>query len=172
MSLGSTSKLVLAFVTLIIGAVLIGSIATNGLAVTDKKSVSDEAIDISTARDANGDINTSVTFTITSDNVPLSWQAADCPLSSIVYGNSSTDYTVTTDYTFATTTGVLTLVNSTAVIEGGNSTLIDYIHCGDDYMNLSWGRTLINLIAGFFAIAILLVSVGLFYDVAKDNNII
>ena len=39
-------------------------------------------------------------------------------------------------------------------------------------MNLSWGRTGINLVPGFFAIALLLVSVGLFWSIARDNGII
>lgn len=166
----TANKLILAFVTLIIGAVLIGSIATQGLAVTGKTSVVNEAIDITTARltDA-GSINTSKTFTVT--NNPTSWKVNDCPLTTVVYGNSSDDYALTTDYTVDLSTGVITLVNSSAVVYGTNDTLVDYVYCGDDYMNLGWGRTLINLVSGFFAIAMLMISVGLFFSIAKDNGI-
>ncbi|MFW6130033.1 MAG: hypothetical protein ACOC56_02540 [Atribacterota bacterium] len=169
-NLGIANKLILAFVSLIIGVILIGTVATNSLTVTEKTLLENEAIDISSARDDNGDINESVTFTVA--NAPTTWKINDCPLSSVTYGNSSLDYTLTTDYLITLSTGVLSLKNVTEVIEGSNNTLIDYTYCADDYMNLSWGRTMLNLIAGFFAIAILLVSLGLFYSVAKDAGIV
>ena len=53
-----------------------------------------------------------------------------------------------------------------------NNSLMSYTHCPDNYMNIGWGRTLINLVPGLFAIAILLASVGLFFSVAKDYGII
>ena len=170
MSLGTVSKLVLGFVTIILGAVLIGSIATNGLLVTQKKSLTNEAVDISSARNALGNIDESVEITVA--NAPTSWKQADCPLTSVTYGNASEDYTITTDYLITLSTGILTLKNTTTVIDGTNDTLIDYTYCGDDYLNLSWGRTLVNIVSGFFAIAILLVGLGLFYSVAKDTGIL
>jgi len=170
-NLGTTGKLVLAFVTLLIGIVLVGVIATQGLVVTDKLVITDEAQDIASAREGGNTINSSIEFTIT--NPPTSWKSTDCPLTSITLGNDSTDFTVTTDYVITDSTGVFSLVNSTAWIgSASNTSNIDYTYCGDDYMNLSWGRTLINLIAGFFAIAILMVSLGLFYSIAKDTGVI
>jgi|TARA_B100001971_G_C18172395_1_gene527933 uncharacterized membrane protein len=166
----ANKKLILAFVTLILGAVLIGTIASSAIAVTDKTGVSDETLDISAARVANGDINESYEFTVT--NNPTGWKTGDCPLTSVTYGNSSTDYTITTDYLITLATGNLTLKNTSVTVLGTNDTLIDYTYCADDYMNLGWGRTIINLVAGFFAIALLLVSVGLFYSIVKDYKII
>lgn len=173
MALGTANKLVLAFVTLIIGVVLIGSIATQGLINTQKTNVADEAISISSLRadDNSNSINTSAAnFTVT--NNPTSWKSDDCPLTNFVYGNASDNYTVTTDYVIDLSKGILQVLNTTAPREGGNDTLADYTYCPDTYMNLTWGRTAVNLVAGFFAIAILLISVGLFYSVAKDVGII
>lgn len=172
MALNVTGKLVLAFFTLIIGVVLIGSIASNALASTDKVIVNAETIDISTSRMTGANsINVSVTHDVT--NAPTSWKRQDCPLTSITYGNSSTDFALTTDYTVDTALGTITLVNSTALINSvPNSTFVDYTYCGDDYLNSSWGRTVLLLVAGFFALAILGASLGLFYSVAKDTGII
>lgn len=170
-SMGTTGKLVAAFVTLLIGVILIGTVATEGLDKTDTIQITDEAVDISSARTLQGDINATIEFTIA--NPPEgTWKQEDCPITSFVIGNSSEDYTVTTDYVFYTAYGNFSLVNSTTTRDGTNSTLVDYYYCGDDYMNLTWGRTGIDLIPGFFALAILLTSVGLFYSVGKDYGII
>ena len=53
-----------------------------------------------------------------------------------------------------------------------NNALVDYTYCNEGYMDSSWGRTVINLVPGFFALAILGASLLLFYSVAKDFDII
>ena len=55
---------------------------------------------------------------------------------------------------------------------GSNLTNVGYTYCGDDYMNIAWGRSILNLVAGFFALGILGVGIGLFYSIAKDAGII
>lgn len=170
MSLSTANKLIIAFVTLLIGVILVGSVASEGLNKTTKTVISDEAISIAPAKLAADNINTTYEFTVA--NNPTSWKIQDCPLTSVTYGNSTTDYTVTTDYVITASSGVLTLKNTSTVYEGGNDTVIDYTYCGDEYMNLAWGRTGINLVSGLFAIAILLISVGLFYSVAKDTGML
>jgi hypothetical protein len=176
MSLSTAQKLILAFVTLMLGVVLIGTIASNGLAVTEKTYVADETSSFATARiygAANNIDETNASANVTVTNAPTGWKVQDCPLTSVAVGNSSTDFTLDTDYHLYASSGIVHLKNTTNWINTpGNSTYIDYRYCGDGYLNLSWGRTLLNLIGGFFAIAILLVSVGLFYSVAKDANII
>lgn len=168
--MGMANKLIIAFVALMLGAVLIGTIATSATDVTEKTIVTDEAVDITNAWINATTINNSYEFTIT--NNPTTWKVSDCPISSVTFGNSSTDYTVTTDYTLTTTSGILVVEDTAKVREGGNDTVIDYTYCGDDYMNVSWGRTVTELVAGFFAIALLLTAVGLFYSVAKDTGVI
>lgn len=172
MSLGITGKLILGFVTLLLGAVLITSVADNNVAVTDKRWIANEVV---TTTPINiTDPNTTEVHTLA--NAPTAWKKTGCPLTNVAIGNSTEDFTETTDYTVDLNEGTFLIVKSSTTvgsIQGGdNSTYVDYNYCGDDYMNLSWGRSIINLVGGFFAIAILLVSVGLFFSVGKDTGII
>jgi len=172
-------KLVLAFVTLLLGVVLIGVIATQQLAVTDRTAITSEVHNvlptIATGRNSS-DINATITYTLT--NAPTGWQLADsCPVTNFALANSSgTAFTDTTDYVVDLDAGTYTLVNSATAIAtlpvANNNTYASYQYCADDYMNLSWGRTVINLIAGFFAIALLMTALGLFYSIAKDTGML
>jgi len=172
-----TSKLILGFITLLLGAVLIGVIATQQLAVTDKSVVTSETHNvlptILTGRNETS-VNESIVYTIT--EAPTSWKVDDCPITNFVLANSSgSAFTDTTDYVFTEAAGTFTLVNSATTIAtlpvADNNTVASYTYCGDDYMNLSWGRTGINLVAGFFAIAMLMTALGIFYSVAKDTGL-
>ena len=181
MSLSNIQKLMLAFVTLILGIVLVGVIATQSLAVTAKTIVYDESDALATAGcivAADVSVNESLSAcNITVTNVPTGWKATDCPLTSVtVFNTSAGTYsalTEGTDYNLVAPTGIIQMLNTTDTDEGDvNTTYTNYVYCGDDYMNIGWGRSIINLVGGFFAIALLLVSVGLFYDVAKESGII
>lgn len=172
-----TGKLLIAFVTLLVGAVLITSIASESQDRTTTINVVNEAHDITASADTNGStmrVNTTATYTVT--NNPTGWKTTDCPLTSFSLKNGSgTAYTLTTDYTITAATGVYKMVQS-ATTNGStaadNKTYASYTYCGDDYLNSSWGRTVLNLVSGFFAIAMLLISVGLFYSVGKDAGIV
>lgn len=169
----STNKLIAAFILLIIGIVLAGQVATLGSGITTRTTITDEVIDYTTAfQESSDQINETITFTLT--NNPTGWKISDCPLSGVVLTNSSgSAWTSGTDYTLTASAGTFTLANTVLVnITTTNQTYIDYRYCGDDYMNLSWGRTGLNLVPGFFAIAILLMAVGLFYSIAKENGMI
>ena len=165
----ATNKLILAFITLIVGLVFISQISILGNSATSKTSVADESHTI--VKNVT-DINTTYVYTI--NNPPTGWKTTDCPITSVTLSNSSgTAFTITTDYIFNAANGTFLLKNSSAVLlTADNLTYVDYIYCTDDYLNLSWGRTFINLIPGFFALALLLVSIGLFWSVAKDYGIV
>ncbi len=170
-----TQKLLMAFVTLIIGIVLIAPLATQGNLATDKLVISDEVVSVATAK-LTGITSLNVSIDLGPiANVPTSWKTEDCPLTSITVSNASgTALTVTTDYTLSTTTGVLNILNTTATVAaftGSNDSLIDYTYCGDDYVNLSWGRTAISTTMGFFGLALFLTSLALFYSVWKDSGL-
>lgn len=172
--LEGTQKLLLAFVILLIGIVLVGPLAAQGNLVTDKTIVDGETVSVAAAKIHGDDFNATVDLgPIT--NVPTSWKIEDCPLTTItVTNNSGEALTVTTDYTLSTTTGVLAIVNNsdtTAAFAGDNSSLVGYTHCADDYLNVSWGRTGIDTAMGFFGLALMLVSVALFYSIYKDYGI-
>lgn len=164
------NKLVIAFVTLIVGIALLSQVSVISLDATDKTSVNNEAVTI--IKYDNVSVNTTRVYTLT--NAPTGWKTADCPLASIVLSNSSgTVFTITTDYLVTPAAGTFTLKNTTATTQtADNKTYVDYTYCADDYLNLSWGRSVINYVPGFFAIALLLVSLGFFYSVAKEAGIL
>jgi len=181
--LEATHKLVLAFITLMVGLVLIGTIATQANNVTTPISVSSETVNIAPARLAGGAINTSKVFTVT--NAATGWKSTDAPNECLpayeaagygapfIYYNQSGDYmTKNTDYIVTSTTGSFTLKNVKNLNSStSNTTTVSYSYCGDDYLNSGWGQTVILLVGGFFAIALLLISVGLFFSVAKDYGL-
>ena len=178
-SLGTTQKLVLAFVTLLLGVVLIGTVAQGALDRTTKAIVTDEAGSLSAcyAGSSTADqVNESVAacnFTVT--NAPTGWiQTENLDLENVVVDNGTgTPLTVTTDYNLFADTGIIQFKNTTATDDSvGNATTFSYEYYRSDYMNLTWGRTLLQLISGFFAIALVGIAVGLFYSVAKDFGII
>jgi hypothetical protein len=166
------NKLLMAFVTLLVGVILIGTVATEGLGKTEKTIVLNEqhALVIN-----DGSINETYNYTV--NNPPTSWKITDCPITNLEVMNGTDDiaFTEGVDYYEDLTAGTFYFQNSSttvAMIGDDNSTYVNYDYCGDDYMNLGWGRTSINLIAGFFAIAILMVSLGLFYSVAKETGLL
>ena len=173
MTLGITGKLILAFVTLLLGVVFVGVVATQGLVVTDKDVVSNEAQTYTLNTTGTG-INVSETHTVT--NAPTGWKTTDCPLTSVSIKNVSGGDALTedTDYTLTDSAGTWVFIDTDATdaMNASSTAYVDYTYCGDDYLNLGWGRTMINLVGGFFAIAVLLVSIGLFFSVAKDTGML
>lgn len=156
-------KLIMAAITLLIGAILIGVVVTEQYDRTSKNYAVDEVVSTTSAKlgyDYNATVNLGPVT-----NRPLGWKITDCPLESIVVTNASgTALTVTTDYTLSTTTGVLNMLNTstnTASFQANNNTLIDYSYCADDYLNSSWGRSVLNMLGGF--LALLLLGIALYY---------
>jgi hypothetical protein len=175
--LSTVQKLLLAFVTLTVGLVLIGQIASTGNTVTSKTS-SSESIDISSARLAGGAINTSTRFyPAVATQATSGWRAdtSGCGADTVIVGSytnaSGSALTPTTDYV-TNSAGYFTLVNSTTVFYSTNTTVAVLSYCPDGYLSQSWQRSILNLVPGFFAIALLVFAVGMFYSLAKDAGII
>jgi hypothetical protein len=175
----SIAKLIVGFLVLIVGIALITTITTSTIGVTQKTDIGSEALDIGGSRliDPIQSINATYPFTIV--NAPSGWKAyGSCPVTVFSMKNQTAiATTVTTDYVFFGDNGTLFLKNTTAFIaENGtltaNATTVAYTYCGDNYMSLAWGRAVLNLVVGFFALALLGVAVGLFYSVARDTGII
>jgi len=137
------------FIGIIVGLVLVQPIFDEQDSMTQRQTITDEAIDISAARLTSNNINESYEFEVA--QAPSGWKSTHCPLTSVTYGNSSEDFTVTTDYIITSATGNFTLVNSTALIDSDNDTLIDYTYCMDGYNVNSSSRTVAGLI-GLFAV--------------------
>lgn len=182
MTENSGTKLIVAFVALIIGVVLVGTIASNSNDVTEKNVVVDETFNLASGGTGcygavspfQVQVNDS-TCNLTVANRPTTWKVTDCPIGTIIIENASgTALTLNTDYRVYASQGIIQMLNTTATNSSslGNNTLVNYNYCPDSYMNSSFGRSITNLIAGFFAIICLVVSVGLFYSVAKDEGIL
>jgi len=260
-----TSKLILGFVTLLLGIIFIGNIASTGLERTSLISVSSEGVDITGALNSvttnvvnkthgtkfsdspgmygihvlptitetsgkdlactepvvtnassgqtinntnwhwatvaqargrcgiifnatffpNAEYNNSnwnFTYTVTYKDVrstkisiahaPTGWKADDCPVDTIVLTNGTTTLIDNTDYTYSSADQISLLPTTTNNYTTGTSYTASYSYCPDDYLNLSWGRTGINLVPGFFALGLLIISVGLFYSAAKDTGML
>jgi len=163
------NKIIVGFVFLIIGVILAGVIPSVGTDTYRKTVVTDEAVDISVAWLNSTDMNN--TYPIEIANAPSGWKADNCPITSVTFGNSSTDYTVTTDYVLTASTGILTVENTDVVKLGGNSTLIDYTYCSDNYQTNTWGRTSIQTTMGLFALAVFGIGIAILYSIWKESGL-
>lgn len=165
---GNTGKVIGAFFLLILGIALLTTVSVETNERTSKTSTS-ENIDYTSAFDYP-DINESYVLgplaTLGDTNV-------DCPITVYSLANSSgTAYTETTDYVMTAGSGTFTLVNTEQVnLTGDNITAVTYTYCPVGYMNLGWGRTGVNIVPGFFAIALMLIAIGMFYSIYKDSKI-
>lgn len=171
--------LILAFVFLIVGVALIGAIATSTVDRTEKDTSFDESTNLATScivgsdqsvNESNSACNITVTY------YPTGWKTNDCPLTSIVVENTSagtyTALTEGTGYNLFASTGVIQMLNDTSTDDGDfNTTYVSYTYCADDYLNSSWARTVLNTVPGFFALALLAVSLWLFYQVFSSVGV-
>ena len=169
------SKLVLAFILIVVGLALVSQIATSGQAITTLQYQTD-TLNIGTARLDPGAINESKEYTALA-TYPFvgTWKNdySECRVQTLVLKNESGfTWAAATDYVYTPTTNKISFVDSTNVQRGGNVTTLTYGYCSDTYLSQGWSRSIINLVPGLFAIALLGVGVGLFYSLAKDAEII
>lgn len=170
----SIGLLLAAFVMIIVGASIIGIIATSTQSVTTTTPIASELITLTAATEPMA-INDTVTYTVT--NAPTGWKVDQCPLTNFAIKNSTgSALTVTTDYTPTLSAGTFQLINTAAVntSSGMNTSLAAYAsynYCPDGYITESWGRTVLNLVPGFFALALMAIGVGLFYGVMKHEGL-
>lgn len=163
-------KIILGAVLVILGAVIIGVIADMTNEKTTQSPIDNELVTITGARLVNADINGTYPFTIA--NAPTGWRASnsDCNINKYALTNGTFTYTVTTDYTLSTA-GVLYLVNSTNMRKNPtNLTYVSYRYCGNEYVNSSWARSVLNMTGGFIAIMLLAAAVGIFYSVYQQTK--
>jgi len=170
---GNVKLLVGAFLALIVGISLLGIVATSGNKITDMITIAGEEIDYTSAVGVAGAINSSVEFTIDTDNIPDGWRVSGCPISSFDLYNSTDSLVADTDYTFTASTGVITFSDTDNVNNGAtvNTTTATYVYCNEDYLTQGWNRTIINLVPGFFALALMGVGLGLFFAIGKNEGV-
>lgn len=178
---GITSKLILAFVAILLGVVLLGSTASESNTITSKVELTNQTLDISGIR--AGDltagshppmINSTNKLTVTGAGDTT----ADCPITNFAWRNDTNDSAVSsTNYnlSYGLTLGTFYIqaTNATSLgnfggQNGSNNTYINYTYCPTGYMNQAWGRTGLSTAIGLFAVAIMLVGVMLFYSAYSD----
>ena len=167
------SILIAAFIALIVGISLLSVVATQSNLVVDKINASGETIDF-TAANNDGAINETYPFTIA--NPPTGWEVTGCPITDFVAYNDSTTFVSGTDYVFTASTGVITFKNTVNINasagDDANKTSVSYLYCSSDYLTQGWQRTVLSLIPGFFALALIGVGIGLFYSIMKGEGIL
>lgn len=165
-------------IAVLMGAILIAIIAEQ---TVDKTALTEQVDSINKATAYSGaQINESKTMSLSKGSV-TGWRADDssCSISSIVVKNASVTLTNAAcaptgsgDYYYVKNAGYFVFCNNTNIREQPNTSITaTYSYCADDYVSSSWGRTLMNMVPGFFAIAILVVSVFVIFYILKKEGI-
>ena len=101
---------------------------------------------------------------------------SECTAGTIIegsYANASGTVLGAGNYSVDTTTGYITLVNTAMTNRTDFTSIIaTNDNCPDGYLTQGWQRQMINLVPGFFALAILGVGLWLFYGIAKEQGIL
>jgi len=176
--------LITAFIALIIGIVLISTVATSTQERTSLLYSSNETLDISSARATSvvPDLMVNETGLLSVSNAYAAgeWQRGDSDCDIVLFSLTNSSTGLGTDEWNITTDGRIALINSTtnAAIGWGfgddvtNTSQISYKYCDDDYLAAQWQRTVLNIVPGFFGLALLLIAVGLFYVIAKNEGLL
>jgi len=178
-NLGTVGIIISLFIAVLIGAVILNISAgqVNDLTGLDYTTDSAQLI----TRNTTG-IDASVTYTVS--EAPTGWKAASdsgCALTNFVLTNGTTGgagtFTVTTDYVVDLQHGTYTMVNSATALAllGGetgndNSTVASYNNCPDGYQS-GFGGASLNLIPGFFALAILVSVAFLIFWILRREGV-
>lgn len=150
-----------AFIILLIGVVvsiaLLVPTADRVQEMTQKLNMDNDSVDLGAggyggAKNAS-QINLSYEHDLT--KAPTGWRRTSCPISNVVVGNESQNYTVTTDYTVNSSHGFIKFLNTSVVFFGTNATHADYDYCTTGYITNSAARTVTRLILIFAGLAIL-----------------
>lgn len=178
--------LVSGFVMLIIGIGLVSVIA-------NETNIATSLVDIDTTIDlATGSIDltysTNESYNNTVANAPTGWQAdGTCPITNFVLYNASTTTDSNniavddTDYWLDEDIGVWHILetspndvfnNSVGYADTTNVSAYTYSYCPDEYLTQGWTRSTLNLVVGFFAIALMLMAIAMFYTVLKNEGLI
>lgn len=160
--------LVTAFMLVILGASLITIIANNTNAVTNPTTVTNESLSIASLRIAGNNINQSLNVTLTNAGLRDAGGWVD---NSVSIKNASGFTIGTNNYTVDYTNDRISFLNTTYMVSGGgigNNTLASYQYYANDYVNQSWQRSVLNLISGFFALALIGAGLWLFYSTMKE----
>ena len=163
--------LLAAFITIILGVVLLSVYSDTNYSKTTQ-SAATETFNIASARLALGEINESKVFTVANPRTGWKAQSSDCGESILSMTNgtataSATNYTFNADGTFTLKNGTF-WVTRTA---GGNTSVVTYKYCGNEYLDVGWGRSIANISVGLFAVLCLAAAVAFLYMAFKEMGI-
>jgi hypothetical protein len=144
------------FILIIVGIALLQPTSNTVDSAVNLQDVSNESLSITTARydAASKSINESLNYTLTFNFNTIS---------AVRNGSSSaltagTDYVIDTNasssYTNCSSAGILRFMNTSVVVNGSNTTYIDYNYVSGDYVCHAASRTITNLIPLFFVIGL------------------
>lgn len=154
----SVGLVVLVAVTILFGIIAIGVIADQ---LNSKTSLITKTTSITIPRYANMTVRGTNIWL--NDTIFAGWRAEhpECEVATIIlYNQTGEIMTDPTDYVFVIDIGRLRLQNTENLnTSTSNTTNVKYTYCPDDYIT-GWPQTVLNLIPGFFAIA--LIGAGLF----------
>jgi len=171
-------------IVVLLGVILVGIVSDQAVLVTQLKVAPAESQNLfsngcwhesSGVQQVNGttDINCNSTLAY----APTDWRAEDCQISSVVVLNNTKALTAGVDYNFFPKTGTLQMLNTTRTSSGAaglgadNATLTSYNYCGSDYINQSWARTVLDLVPGFFVLALLVAAAFVLFWILKQEGV-
>ena len=176
-------------VALLLGAILIQIIAEQTQSKTIVGATYTDTVNLAALRGADGEYN----YTLAESNklyadkilshsagaVPWKSATSECTISTIVMKNASGSVASNAnDYIWVAdgngVVGWLRVKNSTTGTVLGasssNTSTITYTTCPQEYIASSWGRTIMNLIPGFFALAILIGAAFVIFKIMKSEG--
>ena len=166
-----------AFLIVLLGTIFLSQTADQVLPATTLTWSGVETIAI--VMNTTGSINETATMEVTENPDNATWQTqGGCPLTSFVMENASGfDMTVTTDYIVNLTSGSFTMVNNTDTnstgdygITADNNTYVHYYYCADEYQT-GFTNTVLGMIPGFFALAILVSIAFVIFWILRNEGI-
>lgn len=169
-------------IAVLIGVVLISIIASESQKVTTLTLVT-ESVNLASNGLRNSTNNISglngwanESYTLKKAYAASDWRSedSDCTLPTpLFFGNATATVGVfvkDTDYQFFANNGTIRMIPMTTTEKAGNLTTITYQYCSNEYLESSWGRTVLNMTPGFFALAILMgAAFVIFYILRKEG---
>lgn len=172
--------LITAFIAVLVGIMLLGTVATQTYTVTGNGIlVQNEAVNISNAYNGDsGYCNQTIVFTLAHKGVQCSNGEGRWVSGSVAIYNRSGTVLRSANYTVDYGNNTIIFKNTSTTdpdsagysFFGGNMTNITYQYYPNDYLCSGWNRSILNLIPGFFGIAILAAGIAMFYWVAKEEG--
>lgn len=169
---------------LIIGIGLIATVASSTYAVTGRGTfITEEQLNLSDA--INGDsgfMNSTISFVLSNLGVQCSSGGGQWVANSVVITNRTRTILTSGNYSVNYGNQSITFLNTSTLdvestvddgfLNGTNMTLVNYSYYPAGYICSAFGRTTLNLVPGFFGMALLVGALGMFYSVMREEGIL